>query len=92
MPGISRERCSLELAQYGAGIPYTQRELRPADLAAADEVLLAGTSLSIIPVTRFNGQSISRGKPGPIQEMLLAAWSRLVGVDIAAQANRFATR
>ena len=90
LPGISLA-VLVELAQR-AGIPYSQRELRPADLAAADEVLLTSTSVSVIPVTRFNGQPIGRGKPGPIQEMLLTAWSRLVGVDIAAQANRFATR
>ncbi|HEX4143020.1 MAG TPA: aminotransferase class IV [Pirellulales bacterium] len=90
LPGISLA-VLVELAQR-AGIPYGQRDLRPEDLAAADEVLLASTSISVIPVTRFNGQPIGRGKPGPVQEMLLAAWSRLVGVDIAAQANRFATR
>jgi branched-subunit amino acid aminotransferase/4-amino-4-deoxychorismate lyase len=90
LPGISLA-VLVELA-HRAGIPYTERELRADDLAAADEVLLASTSVSVIPVTRFNGQPIGRGKPGPIQEMLLTAWSRLVGVDIAAQANRFATR
>jgi branched-chain amino acid aminotransferase len=90
LPGISLA-VLIELAAR-AGIPYSQRELRPADVAGADEVLLTGTSISVIPVTRFNGQPIGRGKPGPIQEMLLMAWSRLVGVDVAAQANRFATR
>lgn len=90
LPGISLA-VLVELAQR-AGIPYAQRELLPADLSAADEVLLTSTSVSVIPVTRFNGQPIGRGKPGPVQEMLLTAWSRLVGVDIAAQANRFATR
>ena len=90
LPGISLG-VLVELAQR-AGIPYSQRELRPEDLAAADEILLASTSISVIPVTRFNGQPVGRGKPGPIQEMLLTAWSRLVGVDIAAQANRFARR
>ncbi len=90
LPGISLS-VLVELAQR-AGISYTERDLLPADVAAADEVLLTGTSLSIIPVTRFNGKPIGRGKPGPIQEMLLAAWSRLVGVDIAAQASRFSGR
>jgi branched-subunit amino acid aminotransferase/4-amino-4-deoxychorismate lyase len=90
LPGISLG-VLVELAQR-AGISYSQRELRAEDVASADEVLLASTSVSVIPVTRFNGEAIGRGKPGPVQEMLLAAWSRLVGVDIAAQANRFATR
>ena len=38
LPGISLA-VLVELAQR-AGIPYTERELRPADVAAADEVLL----------------------------------------------------
>ncbi len=90
LPGISLG-VLIELAGK-AGIPYSERDLFPADLAGADEILLTGTSLSVIPVTRFNGNTVGRGKAGPIQEMLLAAWSRLVGVDIAAQANRFAAR
>jgi branched-subunit amino acid aminotransferase/4-amino-4-deoxychorismate lyase len=90
LPGISLA-VLVELAER-AGISYTQRDLMPADLAAADELLLTSTSMSVIPVTRFNGEPIGRGRPGPVQELLLAAWSRLVGVDIAAQANRFATR
>jgi branched-subunit amino acid aminotransferase/4-amino-4-deoxychorismate lyase len=90
LPGISLA-VLVELAQQ-AGIPYSERDLAPEDLAGADEVLLTGTSVSLTPVTRFNGKPVGRGRPGPIQELLLAAWSRLVGVDIAAQANRFAKR
>ncbi|HTU25596.1 MAG TPA: aminotransferase class IV, partial [Pirellulales bacterium] len=90
LPGISLA-VLVELAA-SAGIPYTERDLLPSDVAAADEVLLCSTSVSVLPVTRFNGQAIGRGRPGPVQESLLAAWSQLVGVDILAQANRFATR
>ena len=90
LPGVSLE-VLLELARE-AGIAYTERDLRPTDVAAASEVLLTSTSLCVVPVVRFNGRPIGSGQPGPIHARLLAAWSRLAGVDIAAQAARFATR
>ncbi len=90
LPGVSL-KVLLELAQK-AGIDYAERDLTPADIATAQEVLLASTSLCVVPVVRFNRQPIGSGKPGPIYQTLLAGWSRLVDVDIAAQAARFAAR
>ncbi len=52
-------------------------------MAAADEVLLTSTSMCVLPVTRFNGRPIGAGRPGKVFGDLLAAWSRLAGVDIA---------
>jgi len=74
-----------------AGVPWQERELRLADLATADEILLTSTHSCVLPVARLNGQPIGDGQPGPIYRQLLAAWSAEVGVDIAAQAQAFAT-
>jgi branched-subunit amino acid aminotransferase/4-amino-4-deoxychorismate lyase len=90
LPGVSL-RVLLDLAQQ-AGIGYCERDLTPADVGAAGEVLLASTSLCVVPVVRFNKRSVGNGQPGPMYRQLLSAWSRLVDVDIAAQAARFATR
>jgi len=76
----------------GLGIPCSTRDLTPEDVASADEVLLASTSMCVLPVTRFNGRPIADGQPGKVFSSLLAAWSGLVGIDIAAQAQRFADR
>ena len=46
-------------------IPLSERELRPADLAAADEVLLTSTPLCLLPVTRYDGRPIGSGAPAP---------------------------
>ncbi len=73
-------------------IPWVERELSIDDVASADEVLLTSTPLCLLPVTRLNGQPIGDGKPGPIFERLLQAWSLRVGVDIIAQAEQFAQR
>jgi branched-subunit amino acid aminotransferase/4-amino-4-deoxychorismate lyase len=55
-------------------------------VAKADEVLLTGTSICVLPVTRFNQRPIGAGRPGEVFSRLLAAWSESVGLDIAAQA------
>ncbi len=90
LPGVSL-KVLLELAR-DAGIPYVERDLTPADLAAAQELLLASTTVCVVPVVRFNRQAVGDGKPGPIYRSLLDAWSRLVEVDIAGQARQFAAR
>jgi branched-subunit amino acid aminotransferase/4-amino-4-deoxychorismate lyase len=81
----------LELAAE-AGIETVHRDLATEDVSAAREVLLTSTPPCLLPVTRFNGREIGDGKPGPIFRRLLSAWSDRVGVDIAAQAGRFAER
>lgn len=67
------------------GIPWREESLRADDLAAADEILLTSTPWCLLPVVRFDGTSIGDGRPGPIYRRLLTAWSRSVGIDIAAQ-------
>jgi branched-subunit amino acid aminotransferase/4-amino-4-deoxychorismate lyase len=76
----------------GLGIPTVRRELVPDEVAAADEVLLTSTPLCLLPVVRLDGQPIGHGRPGEVFGRLLAAWSHLVGLDVAAQAARFADR
>jgi branched-chain amino acid aminotransferase len=70
------------------GIPTVERELTIDDVASANEAMLTSTTISVLPVTRLNGRPIGLGRPGAIYSRLLAAWSELVGVDIAAQAAR----
>jgi len=90
LPGVSLE-VVIELAR-GLGIPYAERELRPADVAAAAEAYLTSTPNCLLPVTRFAGRGIGDGRPGPIFGQISAAWNELVGLDVAAQAVRFANR
>jgi hypothetical protein len=59
-------------------------------VATADEVLLTSTPLCLLPVTRLNRRPIGPGRPGPVYQRLLAAWSDRAGIDIAAQAEHFA--
>lgn len=90
LPGISMSAV-MDFARE-LGIACRQRDLTVEDVASADEAMLTSTSTCILPVSRLNGQPIGEGCPGPVYQKLLAAWSRAVGVDIAAQAERFGGR
>ena len=90
LPGVSAAVVQ-ELAR-SLGIPFSFRPLTVDDVAAAEEALLCSTSPCIWPVTRLSGRPIGDGKQGEIARSVLAAWSKLVGLDIAAQAGRFANR
>ncbi|NDC64260.1 MAG: hypothetical protein EBZ59_09830 [Planctomycetia bacterium] len=70
-----------------AGLPWRERSLATADLAAADEILLTSTPSCVLPATRLDGRPVGDGRPGPVHALLLAAWSRGVGLDIAFQAR-----
>jgi branched-subunit amino acid aminotransferase/4-amino-4-deoxychorismate lyase len=43
-----------------------------AELRKASEVMLFGTTLDVLPVTRLEGEPIGGGKPGPVAKELLA--------------------
>lgn len=85
LPGISLAH--VERLAAGEGIAYRRESLCGADLATADEILLTSTPSCLLPATRFDGRPVGDGRPGPVQRRLLAAWSRDVGIDIAAQAR-----
>jgi branched-subunit amino acid aminotransferase/4-amino-4-deoxychorismate lyase len=74
------------------GTPFVQRPLTVDELRAADEVMLTSTSVCLLPVVACDGRAIGDGQPGPRYRQLLAAWSALVGTDIAEQARHFAAR
>ena len=69
-------------------IPCAHREIAPDELVSADEVLLTSTSPCVHPVTVINDQPIANGRPGPVFQRLLTAWSDRVGVNIQQQAEQ----
>lgn len=90
LPGVSvavvRELCG-EL-----GIGFSERDLTVDELMAAEEVWLASTSVCLLPVVSCDDEPIGAGVPGPVYQKVLAAWSKLVGFDIAGQAVAIAQR
>ena len=89
LSGISQQFV-LDLAG-GMGLPIAEADLLLDDVTAASE-LFASSSISCLqPVTYVNGQAIADGRPGPVYERLMAAWSRRVDLDIVSQMRRMAT-
>ncbi len=62
-------------------IPIRDERLTRTLLRTSSEVLLAGTGFGLAGVRRFDDEDIPW--PGPVFQSLLAAWSELVGVDVA---------
>ena len=71
-------------------MPVSEEDLQPYDLYTADEALFSRTGPCILPVTRADHRQIGDGKPGPVTQQLLAAWSETVGIDIVGQAEHLA--
>jgi len=90
LPGVSQQ-VLFELAD-SLGIPHREEDLTPEQLGTADEAFFTSTSICLQPIVRFNGRPLAEENPGPIFNQLIAAWSKLVGVEIREQAKQLATR
>jgi branched-subunit amino acid aminotransferase/4-amino-4-deoxychorismate lyase len=90
LPGISQE-VLFELARE-QGVSHAEDDLTPERFMAADEIFLTSTSVCLMPVVRVDGRQIGTGRPGPLFQRFMAAWTRHVGVDIVEQARQFAVR
>jgi len=89
--GIS-QAALLDYAGRFLGLWHRSAELRPSGVKTCAEFMLTSTPFCVLPVVSIDGQPIGDGRPGPTFKKLLAAWSVEVGLDIAGQASRFATR
>lgn len=85
LQGVSRGM-TIDLARQ-LGIPLIEEDLQPYDLYTADEAFWTTTSMCVMPMTMVDRRPIADGKPGPMSQRLLAAWSEAVGVDIVGQAQ-----
>lgn len=90
LPGVSVG--VLEEVAHELGIAFSHRDLTVEDAYRADEVILCSTSPCLLPVISLDGRPIGTGFAGAMCQRLTDAWSRLVGLDIVEQANRFARR
>jgi branched-chain amino acid aminotransferase len=63
LPGTTRDWI-LRWAE-GAGLTATEGWLTTRDLRGADEAFLSSSVAGILPVTRFDGDPIGDGRPGP---------------------------
>lgn len=90
LAGVSLDVVS-ELARR-LNIPFHRRNITVEDLSTASELLLCSTSVCLLPIVECDAKPTGIGRPGPIYQRLLTAWSKLVGIDIVAQARQFRKR
>jgi len=86
LAGISRATV-LELAA-ALGIPTQVVDFQLYPIYTAEEGFFTSTPYCIMPATRINGLPVGDGQVGATTKRLLAAWSELVGMDIAGQGLR----
>ena len=89
LEGVSRG-VVLELADE-AGLTTNIGDYDAMELAAADEAFVTSTPACLLPVTKFNGQPIGNGQPGPLFQQLIERWNGLVSLNIAEQMRRGAS-
>ena len=70
------------------GIPVVEEDVQLYDAYTADEAFITATSFSVLPISMMDSRPLDGDVPGPVVKQLIAAWSEMVGVDIADQARR----
>ena len=76
--GITRAHV-LEAAAR-AGMPVDERRLRPAEIAAADEVFVTSSIRELLSVVRVDDRPVGQGTPGPVARALHRAFRVAAGV------------
>ncbi len=74
LPGITREYVIRLARDLGVGVD--ERDYTPAEVEAADEAFITGTTREVTPVIAVDDHVISTGAPGPITVRLLDEFRR----------------
>lgn len=73
--GVTRANV-IELARR-QGIEVGERPFTLAEALAAREAFVTGTTITVLPVTRIDGEKVGEGRPGPITLNLRALYQEL---------------
>lgn len=77
LAGVTRALV-LDLARK-EGVPVEERAVLLEELRRADEVLLCGTTVEILPIISIDGEPIGGGAPGIVTKKLHTAFQRFIG-------------
>ena len=72
LPGMTRQLV-LRLVK-NLSLPWAESRITLDELRAAEEVLLVGTTMEVLPVVRIDGAAVSEGRPGPVARRLQDAY------------------
>lgn len=81
LPGTTR--AGLPKIAAGEGLTIHDSVISPDDLYRADEVILTGTTIEVLPVVAIDGRAIGGGRPGTIAGRLQEAFRRAVSSWLA---------
>lgn len=84
LPSITRS-ITLELCA-ACGIPAEERPILVEDVARADELFLAGTTVEIMPIVRLDGRPVGPGRPGQVTRRLQRLFAERIAGATAARA------
>jgi len=79
--GVTRS-IAIRLAKQ-LGIEVLERDMKPDELKAADEIFLTGTAAEIMAVTKVDDTVIGSGKAGPVTTKLLEAFRAFIETEDA---------
>lgn len=68
----------IEQLARDAGIAFQARPIAQAEVEQADELMLTSATKEVLPITRYNGQPVGGGQPGPVYRALRAAYDRAI--------------
>jgi D-alanine transaminase len=83
LPGTTRQFILRLAAQEG--IPSREAIVTLDGLTGAQEVMLAGTTIEVLPVVRIDGHAVAEGRPGPFAHRLQSAFRRALDAWAALQ-------
>ncbi len=66
-----------ELASQ-TGIDFQARPISRAEVASADEIMLTSATREILPITELDGKPVGTGRPGPVYQVLRAAYDETI--------------
>lgn len=72
LPGITRGVIRTLCEELGIG--FHEEALPLAEFEAADEVIMSGTTLELVPVVRVGEKTVGAGRPGPVCRELHEAY------------------
>lgn len=81
LPGITRTFV-MDIAR-AAGLGVEERSFTPAEVFAADEAFITGTTREVTPVVRVDERVVGGGTPGPVTQQLLQAFRAQAETSVA---------
>lgn len=72
-----RYRLLEELAEQ-AGLPFQARAISEQEVNDADEIMMTSATKEVLPITRYNGNPVGSGKPGPVYETLRKGYDQAI--------------